>query len=356
MKKIKKSLILSQIIMLFLIISLQPKFVDGAMVSKAECVMEAESGRILSTFNEHQKLPNASTTKILTAITVIDNFDINKEVVVPKSAVGIEGSSIYLREGEHLTVKELLYGLMLRSGNDCAVCLASTLCDYNEFISLMNKKAKEVGAINSNFVNPHGLHDENHYTTAYDLCKISAYAIKNKTFKEIVSTKKVTISNEGYDYKRVLINKNKLLNTLEGCDGIKTGYTKKAGRCLVTSCNKNNMEIVSVVISSPEMWERSTELIKNAQNEYKMYSLIDKDEFNDKIYQRNDGKIALLSVNKSFSYPLKVSELSNVKFKINGDSIENFINNDLESGIFEIFISNELIFSQNIFKILSNKN
>ncbi|MBO5926048.1 MAG: D-alanyl-D-alanine carboxypeptidase, partial [Clostridia bacterium] len=128
--------------------------VNASTISKGECVIELNSLRVLSSNNKDLKLPMASTTKILTALTVIENFDINKEITVPKSAVGIEGSSVYLREGENLTIKELLYGLMLRSGNDCAECLATSLISRKDFISLMNKTAKDLGAKNSNFVNP----------------------------------------------------------------------------------------------------------------------------------------------------------------------------------------------------------
>ncbi|MBO5889130.1 MAG: D-alanyl-D-alanine carboxypeptidase, partial [Clostridia bacterium] len=215
--------------------------VSAYSVSQAECVIELNSLRVLSQNNKDIKLPMASTTKILTALTVIENFDINKTVEVKKSMTNIEGSSIYLKEGEHLTVKELLYGLMLRSGNDTAECLAQSLVCRDNFIKLMNETAKKYGAVNSNFTNPHGLHDENHYTTAYDLALITAGAMKNPVFKEIVSTKRINISNETENYDRVLINKNKMLTFYEGRNGVKTGYTKKAGRCLVSSAERNGM-------------------------------------------------------------------------------------------------------------------
>jgi len=186
----------------------------------------------------------ASTTKIVTALTVIRNTDLDEVVEIPKAACGIEGSSIYLREGEHLTVRELLYGLMLRSGNDCAVALAlHTSGSVEAFAELMNTTAVELGCENSNFVNPHGLHDDRHYTTALDLAAVTCEALHNETFREIVSTKAVRISNEGYEYDRVLVNKNKLLSNVDGADGVKTGYTKKAGRCFVGSATKNGMQV-----------------------------------------------------------------------------------------------------------------
>ncbi len=351
MKKIKKIIIISQILLIFLFCFKVQNTAFGATVSKGECVMEVSSGRILYSSNEDVKLPIASTTKILTALTVIENFDLNKVITVPKQATLIEGSSIYLKEGERLTALELLYGLMLRSGNDCAYTLASTLTSYDEFIKLMNDTATKLGCKNSNFVNPHGLHDDNHYSSAKDLCLITCYAMKNKTFRKIVSTKKISISNEFYDYKRVLINKNKLLYNLDGCNGVKTGYTKKAGRCLVTSCNQNGFEVVSVVINSPDMYNRTTELINNSYKNYKMYKLVDKDEICDKVYKTDDGKIFTVDINKSFYYPLTKDELKDLKITINGQNSQNYFKNPSSFGVFEIFLKNKLIFSQNIYTI-----
>ncbi len=217
-------------------------YVVYAQQSSSEIVMELNSLRVLHEKNSNEKKYMASTTKILTAITIIENCDLNDVVTITKETIGIEGSSIYLEEGEKLTVKDLLYGLMLRSGNDCAETLAVFCCgSVQSFATLMNNTAQKIGAINSNFVNPHGLHDDNHYTTAYDLALISCYAIKNPIFKEIVSTKKVSIPHTTRGYDRVLINKNKMLNEFDGATGIKTGFTKKAGRCLVSSCFRNGL-------------------------------------------------------------------------------------------------------------------
>ena len=352
MKKIVNIAIISLIINI-IILSTPTVKASAYTVSNGECVMEVNSGRILSSNNIDKKLPMASTTKILTALTVIENFDIDKVVSVPKSAVGIEGSSIYLREGEKLTVKELLYGLMLRSGNDCAECLAQTLTSRSDFIALMNKTAVNCGAKNSNFTNPHGLPDDNHYTTAYDLCKISCKAIKNPIFKEIVSTKRVNVSNDGYAYDRLLINKNKLLFSYDGCTGIKTGYTKKAGRCLVSSAEKDGMEVVSVVINSPQMWERTRELLDYSFQNFDMVEVLNRNEFNDKIYRRSDGKNYKFEVYNSFLYPLTTEERKDIKFLFNGKTQEEFIKHPTKDGVFEIFLRNKLIFSQNIFTILS---
>ena len=358
MKRLKNRIVknayytITPLIISIFLLSFNSLSVNAYTQSKGECVIEVNSGRIIYSNNSNDKLPMASTTKILTALTVIENFNVDREITVPKSCVGVEGSSVYLREGEKLTVKELLYGLMLRSGNDCAECLASCLIDRAEFIKLMNKTAKSAGATNSNFTNPHGLPDENHYTTAHDLAKISVKAIKNPIFKEIVSTKKTNISNDGYAYDRLLVNKNKLLFSYDGCTGIKTGYTKKAGRCLVTSAERNGLEIVSVVINSPQMWERTKELLDNSFNSYDMVKLVDKDYYKNEIFYDKNGNPFQLGFENDFCYPINSCEMQDVLFMFNGKTFENFAQNPSKECIFEIFIKNKLIFSQNLYNII----
>lgn len=354
MKNNAKYLIISIIVFIFLFNikgNVTVYSVDAYTLSKGECVIEVNSGRIVHELNGNDRLEMASTTKILTALTVIENFDLDREITVKKDCVGVEGSSIYLREGEKLTVKELLLGLMLRSGNDTAECLASSLIDRNKFIALMNETAKKAGAVNSNFTNPHGLHDKNHYTTAIDLAKITLRAMKNSKFKEIVSTKKVNISNDGYDYDRVLINKNKLLFSYEGCNGVKTGYTKNAGRCLVTSAKRNGLEFVSVVINSPQMWERSKELLDNSFDNYTMTQIVSQNEYKDRVFKDNFGNLYQIELLNDFFYPISQEEKSLINFKFDGKSQEEFSKNLPNEAIFEIFIENKLIFSQNIFII-----
>ena len=180
-----------------------------APVSRAECVVEVSSRRLLSERNAQTPLPNASTTKILTAILIIDDCCLKDEVEIPARAAGTEGSSIYLKAGDRYTVEELLYGLMLRSGNDAAVALALHHSGSIEtFAQAMNEKAAMLGATDSHFVNPHGLHDDDHYTTAADLALITAYAMRNDLFREIVSAKKYVTHRSG-DAEQTIYNKNK---------------------------------------------------------------------------------------------------------------------------------------------------
>lgn len=235
--------------------------------AKSAIVIDKNTGKVLFEKNADEKLPIASTTKILTAITVIENIDdLFKTVSVPDCAIGVEGSSIYLEKGERLKVIDLLYGLMLQSGNDCAVALAClTSGSVENFARLMNIVAINAGATNSHFCNPHGLHEKNHYSTARDMSLISAYAMRNETFRKIVSTTNyVDCPYADRGYNRIIKNKNKILTTLDGGNGIKTGYTKVAGRCLVSSAQRKNVEIICVVLSCGPMFEESCDLINKA--------------------------------------------------------------------------------------------
>lgn len=236
--------------------------VSAEKYSSAECVMEIDSRRILYQEHGDVRLPMASTTKIVTALCVLESgIDINRELSIPKSAVGIEGSSVYLKEGEKYSVKDLLYGLMLRSGNDCAVALAETLDgSIPAFSSRMNDLAQASGALNSRFSNPHGLPTQNHYTTAVDLSLITARAMQNSQFCEIVKTT--------YYAPKNWTNKNKMLTSYQGAIGVKTGFTKEAGRCLVTAAERNGMRLVATVLNSPNMYERTKVLLDDAFSKY----------------------------------------------------------------------------------------
>ena len=181
---------------------------------------------------------------------------------MPSAAVGIEGSSVYLNPGERISYRDLLYGLMLRSGNDCAVALAiKTSGSVEKFVAKMNEVAKKAGAINSNFANPHGLDDEKHYSTADDLAKITAYAMKNDVFRTIVATKYHDTSGE---VSRCFKNKNKMLWNYDGAIGVKTGYTKKSGRCLVSAAEKDGKSFAVVVLNVNDMWGVSENLLNEA--------------------------------------------------------------------------------------------
>lgn len=320
----------------------------------AECVMEVNSNRVLHSTNQNEKMFMASTTKILTAITVIENCNVDEEVIVSDESVGIEGSSIYLEVGEILSVKDLLFGLMLRSGNDCAETLALHVGkSIQGFADMMNKKAKEIGAKNSNFVNPHGLHDDEHYTTAYDLALISSYAIKNPVFKEIVSTKSVIIPFTTRNTVRKLINKNKMLNEFEGATGIKTGYTKKAGRCLVSSGERKGMEIVSVVLNCAPMFERSKDLLNDAFSDYSPVKIAESDEIVDFI-PTHTGEDCPIIIKKDVVIPLKKTEIDTINIVLDlPKNISTSIEKDKIIGKMKIYSSNNLIYEQNLYTMIN---
>lgn len=241
--------------------------VPTASGGASSIVIEADSLRVLSAVGAHVPRPMASTTKILTAITVIRHVDVNRVVTISPEAVGVEGSSIYLQKGERWRVLDLLYGLMLRSGNDAAVQLALTTAGSVEaFAAMMNDTAYLAGAFHSHFVNPHGLHDPRHYTTAYDLALITAYAMRDPLFCQIVSSRSHTYSVG--EEKRVFVNKNKMLSGYPGAIGVKTGYTKVAGRCLVTAAERDGMRLISVVLNEYDMWYRSADLLDSAFARY----------------------------------------------------------------------------------------
>ncbi|MBE7061498.1 MAG: D-alanyl-D-alanine carboxypeptidase [Clostridiales bacterium] len=325
--------------------------------TSSEIVMEVGTGRVLFEQNACEKKYMASTTKIITALAVIENTNMSDIITVSKQTVGVEGSSIYLEEGEKLSVKDLLYGLMLRSGNDCAETLAVHCSGTIEkFAKLMNETARKIGAVNSNFVNPHGLHDDNHYTTAYDLALITSYAMKNQIFREIVGTKSVTIPFTTRDFDRHLVNKNKILTTLEGATGVKTGFTKKAGRCLVSSCKRNGMEVVCVVLNCAPMFERSTLLIENAFNEYKPYKIIESDNIFDFVNIENSKEKCGVYVKNDVTLPLKESEIKNIKIVDDYRKIlKKPIKKDTEIGSVKIYCQNNLLFEEKIYTIVDIK-
>ncbi len=213
--------------------------------AKQAILIDGKTGEVLYEKNADERGYPASTTKIMTAAVSLDicrqiDVDIKTEVKIPKSAVGIEGSSLYLKEGETRTLEDLLYGVMLRSGNDGATALAAILGgNVDHFVDLMNEKAKKLGCTGTHFVNPSGLYDDDHYTTARDLATISRYAMKNKTFRKIVGSK----SWEDY------YNKNKTVFQYEGGTGIKIGFTKMSGRTLVASSRRGSTELICVVLS-----------------------------------------------------------------------------------------------------------
>lgn len=327
--------------------------------AKAMCVIDALSGRVLYSKNENQKLPMASTTKIVTALTVLNNCaNIDREILIDDRAVGIPGTSIYLKHGEKMTVRELLYGMMLPSGNDSATALAYYVAkDIPAFCALMLKTAQECGAFNSHFDNPHGLDSQNHYTTAKDLALITAKALQNDVFKEIVTTKVKRIKGSAEGTYRYLKNKNRLLNTLEGCIGVKTGYTGKAGRCFVGACERDGFRTVGVILNCGPMFEDCSELLNRAYVEYKQITLLPEYKQIRRI-QVEEGKEPFVKTftKRGFVYPLTKEEVSRVIIKYNMPNVLTApVNLEQYVGDVQIYLDNCLLFSEKIYTMNSVK-
>lgn len=313
-------------------------------VSAGETVIELSSGRVLHEHQGNVKLAPASTTKILTAAIIIEDCDVTEKVKIPKECVGIEGSSVYLQEGDEYTVEDLLYGLMLRSGNDCAETLAwHHSKSSSAFAEVMNEKAKQWGAKNSHFTNPHGLPDDEHYTTAMDLALISGHAMQSDVFKKIVNTK--------YYARHNWANKNKMLTQYSGANGVKTGYTTKAGRCLVSAAERDGMQLISVVLNSPQMFERSAELLDTAFAEYSLQPVHTAEE----IYTVNTdvkGKTVSARTANDFMYPLKANERIRKEVRLPNE-IKLPVGKGENIGKIDYSLENKLIFSQNLCTINS---
>ena len=241
----------------------------SAVSAEKALVLDGVTGRVLFEKNADSRSLIASTTKIMTALVVCEQCNVLDRMRIPKEAVGIEGSSMYLVEGEVLTVQELLYGLMLRSGNDAATALAIYCGGTVEgFAELMNDKARNLGLKDTHFVNPHGLDAPDHYSTARDLALLAAYAMENPIFAKTVSTKHVRVG------ERSLQNHNKLLWRLEDANGVKTGYTKAAGRILVSGAKRQGRQLICVTINAPDDWNDHTALLQESFSRYSVSRLV----------------------------------------------------------------------------------
>ncbi|MCR5553703.1 MAG: D-alanyl-D-alanine carboxypeptidase [bacterium] len=322
--------------------------------AKAYCVCEVKSGRILYEKNGDLKLPEASLTKIITAIVAIENNpDLEKVVEISKEAVGVPGSSIYLNKGEKLKIIDLLYGLMLRSGNDSAVALSiATSGSVEKFIELCNDFCERIGATNTHLVTPHGLHDDDHFTTANDLAKITSYALSNPVFRTIVGTKQITIPNTVKGENRLLVNKNKLLKKMPDSTGVKTGFTSQAGRCFVGSAKRGEMEIVCVLLNCNPMFEDCEKLLEKGFSEFEMVDLIEPYLTKEVALNNSEEKYLKVYSRRGLSYPLKNEEKTNVNIEIDlPNSLTAPLKRNQVVGEIRVSLAKKLIFSENLYSI-----
>ena len=293
---------------------------------------DRKSGKVIYGKNENKRTAMASTTKIMTAIVLIENADLNQTITVSAKAAGTGGSRLGLKHNDKITMKDLLYGLMLKSGNDAAVAIAENVGgSIEKFADLINEKAKEIGLDNTHYVTPHGLDNPEHYTTAYELAKLADYALKNEIFAKVVNTKNYTVTINGYP--KNITNTNELLGYLDGVNGVKTGFTNNAGRCLVTSVNRNEFEIITVVLQADTKKIRTTDSISLIEYVYKNYELFNIKEIVDKQFQEwcmiNKNRIVINKC-KNSNIELYKTQLSNniipIK-KTDKDNINIEINN-----------------------------
>lgn len=275
-----------------------------AVSAQRAIVMDAQTGRVLYEKQADEQALIASTTKIMTALIVCEQCNVLDRMRIPREAVGIEGSSMYLQEGEVLTIQELLYGLMLHSGNDAAVALAIYCGGTVEgFVELMNDKAHRLELTNTHFENPNGLDSPGHHSTARDMAVLTAYALENPIFAKTVSTKTVTIGN------RYLRNHNKLLWQVEGADGVKTGFTRAAGRILVSSATRQGRRLIAVTMNAPDDWHDHASMLEKGFSEFSVRQVVKKGEClgHAEIEGGEDSTVQLLAA-EDFSYALTESE------------------------------------------------
>lgn len=294
--------------------------------SRACVVIDRKTNHILLGKNENSKKKMASTTKIMTATIIIEKCNLTDTIEISKKAAGTGGSRLGLKTGDKITVLDLLYGLMLRSGNDAAVALAEYAGgDINGFAELMNAKALELGLTNTHFETPHGLDSNEHYTTAYELALLSNYALDNPTFAKIVGTKNYTITINGSP--KALSNTNELLGNMEGVYGIKTGFTNGANRCLVTACKRNNMDIICVVLGADTKKFRTIDSIKLINYIFNNFVVYDLESFVNKNFEDwKKDNLNTFVINKGLSQEvlLNIENLNISKIPIRKDLINSF--------------------------------
>lgn len=278
-----------------------------AVHAEAAALIDVQSGKMIMSLNGNKRMRIASLTKIMTAIVAIEKGNLSDKVKVGPKAFGVEGSSIYLKKGEEMSLQNLLYGLMLRSGNDAAVAIAEHVGgSLDGFVYLMNEEAKMIGMENSHFANPHGLDVKDHYSTANDMAKLTAYALQNPVFREIVKTKVKTVPNSYEQWDHKWRNKNKMLALYDGADGVKTGYTKLSRRCLSSSATRNGQQLAVVTLNDSNDWADHQQLLDYGFKNFPEREMIRKGQL-----VGNTNAVA----EKTFVYPLADSEISELSQK-----------------------------------------
>ena len=319
--------------------------------TEAYVVMDADCGRVLDSYNKDSKMLIASTTKIMTSIIAIENMELSVNIEVGDEINSVYGSMIYIKKGEVLTLESLLYGLMLRSGNDAAMVIAENTLGYDKFIEAMNNKAKELKMYNTTFENPHGLDDESrNYSTAYDMALLMRYAMKNPEFVRITSTKKYKLTTNMNTH--IWYNKNELLSSYKYATGGKIGYTKKSGHIFVSSATKDNKNLIVVTFKDSDRFNTHEYLYEKNFDKYDKYQILDKYNFfiNEKYYKKYH-----LYIKNDFYMLLSENEKKDLLIDINLAK-NKIIKNDEQVGYVLIKLKNNVIHNEPIYiSIKENK-
>lgn len=335
---------MKKLVVFFVLLILIFPFNVKAVSSECIVVMDQNSKRILFQQNKDRVRLIASISKIMTAIIAIESDRLGEVVKVDESVLKAYGSGIYIEIGEELTLLDLVYGLMLRSGNDAAVMIAKFVGGSQEnFVAMMNEKARELGMTNTTFNNPSGLDEEKgNYSTAYDMALLTSYAMKNEMYRTITGTKKYTTKSTYKTY--VWNNKNKLLSNYEYATGGKTGFTEKARRTLVTTASYNNLDLVTVTLNDPDDFSTHKSMYENYYNVYKNYLVVSKDDFvTDDTYYK--GK---LYIDSDIYYPVKVSEESKITSKIILEKKEDYKTRD-KVGVVKVYLNSKEVMERDVF-------
>lgn len=341
----------SIIVLLMILTLMVPNQVFAISISaRSACLIDTDSGRILYEKDKDTPRLIASITKIMTSILAIESGKLDEEVTVGEEVLTMYGSNIYIELGEKMKLLDLVYGLMLRSGNDSSVVIAKYVGGTIEnFVTMMNNKAKEIGMKNTIFKNPHGLDEETqNKSSAYDMAILSSYASKNETYMKIVGTKKYSVSSDKKSY--LWYNRNKLLSSYRYATGGKTGYTPSAGRTLVTNASKNNLNLTAVTLNDGNEYISHENMYEYSFNNFKKYKILDKKHFSidSNFYDKK------VYIKNSFSYPLTNVEKEKIKVLVQVTKLDKYSDGDVVGNVI-VFLDKNQIYKDNIYVKVDNK-
>lgn len=339
------------IILLIILTLMLPTQVFAISISaRSACLVDTDSGRIIYEKDKDTPRLIASITKIMTAILAIESGKLDEEVTVGEEVLTMYGSNIYIELNEKMSLRDLVYGLMLRSGNDASVVIAKYVGGTIEnFVTMMNNKAKEIGMKNTIYNNPHGLDEETqNKSSAYDMALLSSYASHNKTYMEIVGTKKYTVTSSNKSY--LWYNRNKLLTTYRYATGGKTGYTPSAGRTLVTNASKNGLNLTAVTLNDGNEYTSHENMYEYAFNNFKNYKILDKKHFSidSNFYDKK------VYIKNSFTYPLTESEKNDIKVLVQVTKLDKYKDGD-EVGTVTVLLKKKEIYKDKIYVKVEDK-